>query len=127
MLVDLRHAARTDGLTGLLNRSAVLADGQAQLQRVRQQGRPLALLLVDVDHFKQINDRWGHLAGDQDAPAGPLWGRGIRAGAGGQHVERRRHAGGGDPHPLATAPGGAGDGAGCGHRQRGTGHGRGPG
>ncbi|TFZ42133.1 GGDEF domain-containing protein [Stenotrophomonas maltophilia] len=65
MLVDLRRAARTDGLTGLLNRSAVLADGQAQLQRLRRQGRPLALLLVDVDHFKQINDRWGHLAGDQ--------------------------------------------------------------
>ncbi|WP_019336746.1 GGDEF domain-containing protein [Stenotrophomonas sp. AS012628] len=65
MLVDLRRAARTDGLTGLLNRSAVLADGQAQLQRMRRQGRPLALLLVDVDHFKQINDRWGHLAGDQ--------------------------------------------------------------
>ncbi|MGG6317214.1 GGDEF domain-containing protein [Stenotrophomonas geniculata] len=65
MLVDLRRAARTDGLTGLLNRSAVLSDGQAQLQRLRRQGRPLALLLVDVDHFKQINDRWGHLAGDQ--------------------------------------------------------------
>ncbi|CCP18885.1 Uncharacterized signaling protein [Stenotrophomonas maltophilia RA8] len=65
MLVDLRHAARTDGLTGLLNRSAVLADGQVQLQRSRRQGRPLALLLVDVDHFKQVNDRCGHLAGDQ--------------------------------------------------------------
>lgn len=39
MLVDLRRAARTDGLTGLLNRSAVLADGQAQLQRMRRQGR----------------------------------------------------------------------------------------
>ncbi|WP_164138935.1 GGDEF domain-containing protein [Stenotrophomonas maltophilia] len=65
MLVDLRHAARTDGLTGLLNRGAVLADGQARLQRLRRQRRPLALLLVDVDHFKQINDRWGHLAGDQ--------------------------------------------------------------
>jgi diguanylate cyclase (GGDEF)-like protein len=65
MLVDLRHTARTDGLTGLLNRSAVLADGQARLQLARRQGQPLALLLVDVDHFKQINDRWGHLAGDQ--------------------------------------------------------------
>ncbi|WP_329767467.1 GGDEF domain-containing protein [Stenotrophomonas maltophilia] len=65
MLVDLRRAARTDGLTGLLNRSAVLADGQVQLQRLRRQGRPLALLLIDVDHFKQINDRWGHLAGDE--------------------------------------------------------------
>ncbi|MBH1433485.1 GGDEF domain-containing protein [Stenotrophomonas maltophilia] len=64
MLSDLRRAARTDGLTGLLNRSAVLADGELQLQRSRRQGHPLALLLVDVDHFKQINDGWGHLAGD---------------------------------------------------------------
>jgi len=65
LLVDLRRAARTDGLTGLLNRSAVLADGAEQLQQVRRLQRPLAVLLLDVDHFKAINDRWGHLAGDQ--------------------------------------------------------------
>ena len=65
LLVDLRRAARTDGLTGLLNRSAVLADGTDQLQQVRRLQRPLAVLLLDVDHFKAINDRWGHLAGDQ--------------------------------------------------------------
>lgn len=65
MLVDLRHAARTDGLTGLLNRSAVLADGQARLLQLRRQRRSLVLLLIDVDHFKAINDRWGHPAGDE--------------------------------------------------------------
>ncbi len=65
MLVDLRHAARTDGLTGLLNRGAVLADGQACLLQCQRQQQPLALLLLDVDHFKQVNDRWGHIAGDQ--------------------------------------------------------------
>ncbi len=65
LLVDLRRAARTDGLTGLLNRSAVLADGADQLQQMRRLQRPLAVLLLDVDHFKAINDRWGHLAGDQ--------------------------------------------------------------
>lgn len=65
MLVDLRRAARTDGLTGLLNRGAVLADGQACLLQCQRQQLPLALLLLDVDHFKQVNDRWGHIAGDQ--------------------------------------------------------------
>lgn len=65
MLVDLRRAARTDGLTGLLNRSAVLADGQAHLQHGLRAQQPMALLLLDVDHFKQINDRWGHQCGDR--------------------------------------------------------------
>ncbi|MEK0267581.1 GGDEF domain-containing protein [Stenotrophomonas rhizophila] len=64
MLVDLQRLARTDVLTGLLNRGAVLADGANLLQAVRRTPQPLALLLLDVDHFKQINDRWGHLAGD---------------------------------------------------------------
>ncbi|MEN5266152.1 GGDEF domain-containing protein [Stenotrophomonas sp. TWI587] len=64
MQVDLQRLARTDVLTGLLNRGAVLADGANLLQGVRRTPRPLALLLLDVDHFKQINDRWGHLAGD---------------------------------------------------------------
>lgn len=65
MRVDLRRAARIDGLTGLLNRSAVLADGAAQLAQCRRRRQPLALLLLDVDHFKRINDRWGHQCGDQ--------------------------------------------------------------
>ncbi|MDC6678886.1 GGDEF domain-containing protein, partial [Leclercia adecarboxylata] len=64
MLVDLQRLARTDVLTGLLNRGAVLADGASLLELNRRPGRPLALLLLDVDHFKQINDRWGPLAGD---------------------------------------------------------------
>lgn len=64
LMVDLRRAARTDGLTGLLNRSAIVAEGRASLQRCQQRDQPFALLVFDLDHFKQINDRWGHDAGD---------------------------------------------------------------
>lgn len=64
LMVDLRHAARTDGLTGLLNRSAIVAEGRASLERCQQRGQPFALIIFDLDYFKQINDRWGHDAGD---------------------------------------------------------------
>ncbi|ULU27394.1 GGDEF domain-containing protein [Dyella terrae] len=64
LVVDLRKAARTDGLTGLLNRSAIVAEGRAALERCLERGQPFALLIFDLDYFKQINDRWGHDAGD---------------------------------------------------------------
>lgn len=64
LMVDLRRLARTDALTGLLNRGAVIADGTQSLLRCLKRHRPFALLLFDLDHFKQINDRWGHEAGD---------------------------------------------------------------
>jgi diguanylate cyclase (GGDEF)-like protein len=64
LMVDLRHAARIDALTGLLNRGALLKDGQDWLIRSQRDGHPLALMVLDLDRFKQINDRWGHQAGD---------------------------------------------------------------
>lgn len=64
LMVDLRHAARIDALTGLLNRGALLKDGQGWLIRCQRDGQPLALMVLDLDRFKQINDRWGHQAGD---------------------------------------------------------------
>ncbi|PXV58777.1 diguanylate cyclase (GGDEF) domain-containing protein [Dyella jiangningensis] len=64
LVVDLRRAARTDGLTGLLNRSAIVAEGRAALERCLERGQQFALMIFDLDHFKQINDRWGHDAGD---------------------------------------------------------------
>lgn len=64
LMVDLRRAARIDGLTGLLNRSAIVAEGRAALERCLERGQSFALMIFDLDYFKQINDRWGHDAGD---------------------------------------------------------------
>ena len=63
-LAELRRLATTDPLTGLLNRrefDRLLAEESA---RARRSGHPLGLVLVDVDHFKRINDSRGHAAGD---------------------------------------------------------------
>ncbi len=54
----------TDALTGLYNRRSFLEHLERELARARRHGEPVALLVVDVDHFKAVNDGWGHLAGD---------------------------------------------------------------
>ena len=59
-----REHARTDELTGLANRRAFLILGATALNQAVRYGHPLSLLMVDVDHFKQINDTFGHAAGD---------------------------------------------------------------
>lgn len=64
MMVDLRRTARMDSLTGLLNRGAVIADGSQSLEKLAQQAQPYSLLVIDLDYFKQVNDTWGHEAGD---------------------------------------------------------------
>jgi diguanylate cyclase (GGDEF)-like protein len=61
---ELRRLATTDGLTGVLNRSALLAAGQHEMDWVRPVGQAVVLLMIDVDHFKAINDRYGHGGGD---------------------------------------------------------------
>jgi diguanylate cyclase (GGDEF)-like protein len=64
-LVEQLHAlARTDPLTGLLNRRAFDERLQLELERMKRTEEPFALLLGDVDHFKALNDRAGHAAGD---------------------------------------------------------------
>lgn len=62
---DLARKAITDGLTGVFNRSYFDADLEQKTSLAHRTGRPLALLLVDLDHFKAVNDTHGHLAGDQ--------------------------------------------------------------
>ncbi len=61
----LMRAARTDALTGCLNHAAFHETLRLELERVRRSGSNLSLALVDLDHFKQVNERHGHLAGDE--------------------------------------------------------------
>lgn len=61
----LRNAADTDGLTGVANRRRLDSCLALELARAQRSGRPLGLLMVDVDHFKAYNDHHGHLQGDR--------------------------------------------------------------
>jgi diguanylate cyclase (GGDEF)-like protein len=62
---QLRVQASHDGLTGMLNRTAVLRILTAEMERARRESRTVVIALVDLDHFKRINDSYGHLAGDE--------------------------------------------------------------
>lgn len=59
-----RQLARTDDLTGVHNRRHFLALAEHEVATAKRYKRPLALLLFDIDHFKLVNDRWGHPFGD---------------------------------------------------------------
>jgi two-component system cell cycle response regulator len=61
----LRTARDTDTLTGLRNRGAIVASAEAELARSQRSGALLGVALLDVDHFKRINDAYGHQVGDQ--------------------------------------------------------------
>ena len=65
LTAQLRHRSRHDGLTGLLDRRAIDEALQAQIQRSRRTGETFSVLMLDLDHFKAINDRFGHAAGDR--------------------------------------------------------------
>jgi diguanylate cyclase (GGDEF)-like protein len=62
---QLRIQATHDGLTGMLNRVAILRALTAETDRALRENRTIVVALVDLDHFKRINDRYGHLAGDE--------------------------------------------------------------
>jgi diguanylate cyclase (GGDEF)-like protein len=60
----LQELAVTDALTGLANRRAFTERLGGEIDRARRSGQPLSLLLIDIDHFKRLNDTLGHLEGD---------------------------------------------------------------
>ena len=63
-LVQLEELSSVDAMTGLMNRRALDARLQQELDLARRDGKPLTLMLCDVDHFKRYNDAAGHVAGD---------------------------------------------------------------
>jgi two-component system cell cycle response regulator len=64
LIARLADAARTDALTGLLNRRGFQELMEVETERALRSSRPLAILVGDLDHFKHLNDRFGHAAGD---------------------------------------------------------------
>lgn len=61
----LSEVSTRDSLTGLYNRWFVIEKIDSEINRALRHGSPMSLLMLDIDHFKRINDTWGHAAGDQ--------------------------------------------------------------
>ncbi|MDQ3279867.1 MAG: GGDEF domain-containing protein [Acidobacteriota bacterium] len=61
----LSEVSTKDALTGLYNRWFVMEKIDSEINRALRHGSPMSLLMLDIDHFKRINDTWGHTAGDQ--------------------------------------------------------------
>ncbi|CAA7625897.1 GGDEF domain-containing protein [Magnetospirillum sp. UT-4] len=62
---EMRRLATTDALTGVSNRRHFVSAGVHETQRASRYGSTLSVLMVDIDHFKAINDTWGHATGDR--------------------------------------------------------------
>lgn len=65
LIKDLENLATTDGLTRLYNRRTFLQRAESEFERTRRYQRPLSVLMMDVDHFKEVNDSHGHEVGDR--------------------------------------------------------------
>lgn len=65
MMSKLRSASTHDSLTGLANRRLLMGQLPSLLASAKRRGEPLCLLMLDLDHFKRVNDTYGHAIGDQ--------------------------------------------------------------
>ncbi len=75
----LRELSHTDALTGLFNRRYLMAALDQERERTRRTGLPTSLIMVDLDHFKRVNDSYGHQAGDEALKwASQVWRQNLR-------------------------------------------------
>ena len=65
LINDLKEASYTDGLTKLYNHKKILEILTSEVERANRYKRPLSVLMADIDHFKRVNDEYGHLVGDK--------------------------------------------------------------
>ncbi len=65
LYADVQRLAITDVLTGQLNRRGFIETARREIERFQRYGRPLSVILLDIDRFKEINDTYGHLVGDE--------------------------------------------------------------
>jgi diguanylate cyclase (GGDEF)-like protein len=77
---QMRHFAEHDGLTGLWNHRIIVERLRGEVDRSQRDGTPLSIILVDLDHFKRINDAMGHVAGDLTLrETGAIFQRAVRS------------------------------------------------
>jgi len=62
---ELKRLSETDQLTGLYNRARLDSEYRVEFERAQRYARPLSLIMLDIDHFKRVNDELGHLSGDK--------------------------------------------------------------
>jgi two-component system cell cycle response regulator len=75
----LRELAQTDPLTGLFNRRRLMFALDQEMERTRRTGLPTSLMMIDLDHFKRVNDTYGHQAGDEALKfASGVWRQNLR-------------------------------------------------
>jgi diguanylate cyclase (GGDEF)-like protein len=86
VLADATSKSETDALSGLLNQGGFERHAQAAVGEAARKGLPVALVIADLDHFKAINDGFGHACGDRVIEA---FARLLREAAGGNHVAGR--------------------------------------
>jgi diguanylate cyclase (GGDEF)-like protein/PAS domain S-box-containing protein len=64
LMAELERLSETDALTDTLNRRGFLKLAQREFERARRMGQPFSIVMIDIDHFKRVNDTYGHAAGD---------------------------------------------------------------